>query len=341
MSISFFEFKRFTLFRHIVVWGSLILLTTNVLAKSDLGDDSVWLKQSKQAVSDVDGFVVFSSNRDGNHDIFKLDLTSYELSKVTRHPHTETYPRISSDGKRVVFARAHQPWVSQRNTLLWDVYVVDLQSKEETLVGRGGTAPFWIGDDEITYLKDATTVMKVNVVTLQSEILYQTGVNNSMPVGAHIQNPKYNPQTKQIVFTGRQNQIGMHTGFWGTALSDGETHQGVHNGCELSWNSAGNELFQVAGGGRSDTLRIASVDPESLHLSTLIDLEGEFSHEYWPKESQNGKYMVFGASRSKKEHTHDEADYEIFLWKSGSKPQEAIRLTFNTANENWPDVFIR
>jgi Tol biopolymer transport system component len=71
-----------------------------------------------------------------------------------------------------------------------------------------------------------------------------------------------------------------------------------------------------------------------------VDLDGEFSHEYWPKDSANGEYLVFGASRGKHHHEHDVADYEIFLWKVGSDPSKATRLTFHTGNDNWPDVYI-
>ena len=59
------------------------------------------------------------------------------------------------------------------------------------------------------------------------------------------------------------------------------------------------------------------------------------------RKTSNGEYMVIGASRSRKEHEHDVADYEIFLWKVGSEPHEATRLTFHTGNDNWPDVYIR
>ena len=336
-----------------VVVGGSFFLAYQLWAASKLGslsapqagavsaDAEEWRQLSKQHVSSIDGFVVFSSNRDGNHDIFKLELSKFELSKLTTHPHTETYPRISPNGKRLVFARSHQPWVSQRNTVAWDIYLLDIASGKETKVGSNGTSPHWISDNEITFLQNATDVVKVDVDSLAIQSVFVPGENNRMPAGSRLQNPKYNPRTNQLVFTARQNQIGMNTGHWGTALTSGNTHRGVQDGCELAWNSAGTQLYQVGKKGLNNGLRIISVDPQSLEITTLIDLEGEFSHEYWPKDSSNGEYMVIGASRGPKDHEHDTKDYEIFLWKVGSDSSKATRLTFHTGNDNWPDVFIR
>jgi len=300
-----------------------------------------WRLLSKEYVSNLDGMVVFSSNRDGNHDIFQLDLQSFELSKLTEHPHTETYPRISPDGKRLVFARAHQAWVSQRNTVAWDVYVLDFATGEEFRVGEGATAPAWIGDSEVTFLQGGTDVVKVNVDSMVSTIVFAPGEGNKMPAGAKLQNPSYEPVSKGLTFTARQSAIGSPHGHWGTALNFDDAHRPVYPGCELRWNYNGQSLFQVAKGGNNDGLRIVSVDQETLELTTLIDLDGEFNHEYWPIDSSDGNYMVFGASRGKDHHEHDVADYEIFLWKVGSDPAKATRLTFHTGNDNWPDVYIR
>jgi len=296
---------------------------------------------SARQLNSLSGFAVFSSNRDGNHDIFKLNLTNFELSKITTHPHTETYPRISPDGSKLVFARAHQTWVSLRNTVAWDIILLDLISGEEATIGQRGTAPAWINHHQITYAQDSVRLVKVDVRTGVQQTLYESGIDNPMPTGSHLSNPKYNPNTKQFVFTARQNQIGMNTGHWGTALSNGHRHKGLLNGCEISWDTAGETLFQVTGGGNRDSLRIAKIEPETLDVTTLIDLEGEFSHEYWPKDAANGSgYMVLGASRSKQEHEHDVADYEIFLWEKGTDPGQATRLTFHTGNDNWPDVYV-
>jgi len=235
--------------------------------------DKDWMALSKAHVSSIKGFVVFSSNRDGNHDVFKLNLPDYQLSKLTTHPHVETYPRISPNGEQLVFVRSHQPWVSQRNVVAWDVYVLNLASMQETKVARNGTAPQWLNDEEITYARDGHTLVRVNIENGSEEVLYQTGVGNPMPKGAYIQNPEYNPRTKQVVFTARQTHIGSNTGHWGTALATSGSHVAIQNGCELAWNSAGTELFQVTSGGRDGDLRIVSVDPQNGEINTLIDTD--------------------------------------------------------------------
>lgn len=323
------------------LWAASKLGSLSAPAAGQVSADAEeWQELSKQHVSKLNGFVVFSSNRDGNHDIFKLNLSDFGLSKLTSHPNTETYPRISPDGEKVIFARGHEKWVSQRNTVAWDVYVLDLTTQQETQVGTNGTAPQWLNNNEITYLQNTNKIVKVNVDSLASDVIYETGVANPMPVGSALQNPEYSPVRDQFVFTARQSHIGSSTGHWGTAITTADTHKGVFNGCELAWNYSGNSLFQVSPGGRLNGLRIIGVDPDTLESSLLIDLEGEFSHEYWPKDSSNGEYMVFGASRSPKEHEHDVADYEIFLWKVGSDSSQATRLTFHTGNDNWPDVYV-
>jgi len=39
-------------------------------------------------------------------------------------------------------------------------------------------------------------------------------------------------------------------------------------------------------------------------------------------------------------HDHDTADYEIYLWEVGTSAEKAVRLTYNSANDRWPDIFI-
>lgn len=289
----------------------------------------------------VNGFVVWSSNRNGNHDILRMDLPSREITSITNHPHTEFYPRVSPDGKRATFSRSQQPWVSQRNWEAWDLYVKDLSSGKETLVAKNANFANWSSDNEVTYLKNGHTFVKKGLGLLgKEEIIYQSGLNNAIPAGSKISTPDYNPTTGEVVFTGRQSELGMSSGFWGTALYNGDTHTGLNNGCQLFFSTDGSYLYQVAFGGKNDKKgnQFLRIDPETYESQTMLDLDDDYSHIYFPKDSNDGSYLVLGASADG--HEHDSADYELFLWEVGSDPNYATRLTFHSGNDNWPDIYI-
>jgi hypothetical protein len=70
----------------------------------------------------------------------------------------------------------------------------------------------------------------------------------------------------------------------------------------------------------------------------LMDYPGRRSHEYFPEVSADGKWMVWGITQ--RGHDHDIADYEIYLWQVGTPPESGVRLTYHSANDRWPDIFI-
>ncbi|MEP7050467.1 MAG: hypothetical protein ABJB12_08955, partial [Pseudomonadota bacterium] len=57
-----------------------------------------------------------------------------------------------------------------------------------------------------------------------------------------------------------------------------------------------------------------------------------------PQLSRDGKWLVWGITQ--RGHDHDTADYEIYLWEVGSPFDKAVRLTYNSGNDRWPDIFI-
>jgi len=75
-----------------------------------------------------------------------------------------------------------------------------------------------------------------------------------------------------------------------------------------------------------------------LDAITLIDIPGRRSHEYFPQLSADGNWLVWAATQ--RGHDHDIADYEIYLWEVGSPAEKAVRLTYHSGNDRWPDIFI-
>ena len=301
------------------------------------------LASTNSELEGVNGFVVWSSNRFGNHDILKMELPSRQIKRLTNHDHTEFYSRISPDGKRIIFARSQQPWVSQRNWVAWDVYLLNIETGKEKLIAKNATFPSWVDNDRVSYLHQGVQLVVKGLGWLgKEEVVYESGRDNNIPLGAQISTPEYNPITKQVALTGKQSELGMRSGFWGTALYQADkSHNGLYNGCQLFFSSDNTYMYQVTFGGDFDSKgnRFMKIDMTTLESTELFDFNDEYSHIYFPKDSNNGRYMVFGGSAGG--HEHDTADYEIFLWDMQTQKEYATRLSFHSGNDNWPDVYIR
>jgi hypothetical protein len=301
------------------------------------------LSATNNELKAMHGYAIWSSSRFGNHDIVRMDLPTRKVTRITDHPHAEFFPRISPDGRRVLFSRSQQPWVSQRNLVAWDLFLIELDTGTEKLIAKNAIYANWVGNNTITYLYKGHTVVKKETGKLVGEtVLYKSGKMNRIPYGALISTPEYNPTTGQLVFTGKQSDLGMNSGgYWCTAVySADNSHLGISEGCQISFSTKGNYLYQVTKGSKFNKKenQFIRIDPITYESRTLFDMDDAYSHEYFPKDSNDGQYLVFGASADG--HEHDTADYEIFLWKIGSNPHYATRLTFHSGNDNWPDVYI-
>jgi hypothetical protein len=108
--------------------------------------------------------------------------------------------------------------------------------------------------------------------------------------------------------------------------------------CQTTWAPDGQHVVWVETGGIGGTRVMTSgVDGTQRHV--FMDLRGAYSHEYFPKLSNDGRWLIWGAAAEG--HEQDQANYEIFLWEVGTPWETAIRLTHHPGNSNWPDLWIR
>lgn len=273
------------------------------------------------------GFVVWSSTLYGSHELVRLDWPSGSLTRLTKNSFVDTTPKISPDGKRVAFARSRQEWVSFRNLEEWDIWVLDMEGRERRVAERGAE-PCWTGDGKsVVFHRGGREVVQVDVETGTETVLL--GARDSLVWTGPSVDPVDGSRVAVTVRGGRRS-----TSLF--SVPEGRETR-VDGGCQLAFVPGGDGLVLVEDGGRMKT-RISRVDRHGRDLQPLIDMPGAWSHEYFPRVSNDGALLVFGAAREG--HEHDTADYEIFLWRIGEPFEKAARLSFHTGNDQWPDVWV-
>jgi Tol biopolymer transport system component len=284
---------------------------------------------ARELLAGVRGFVVWSSNRAGNHDIWRMELSDLRLTRLTQHPNTEYYPRISPDGTRIAFCRGHREWVSQRSQADWDVWVMDSDGRNARRVAERANSPSWAGPDRLVFQQDATRVVELDLATGGSRVLAEAG-KGGLREDTALTTPDFAPARSNLAVTLR-GAMRMTA----TIPTGGEVHR-VAGGCQLYWSPGAEFLYYVdAGRMRNGFWKI---DPETGARTEWFDAEGDYGHEYFPRLSADGRWLVYGASAGG--HEHDTADYELFIWRTTDSAARAARLTWHTGNDCWPDIFI-
>ena len=288
----------------------------------------------REVIGKEQGFLVWSSNRFGNHDILRLTLPDLRVTQLTDHPHTETYPRISPDGQFVVFCRSRQPWVSQRNPNEWDLMLLDLNNGNERVLTEFGYQPAWTADGEsVVFVRSGSQLVRHEVSTGEETVIAKSG-KNGLPGGLEFQTPSPHPGDGPLAVT-------LRGATRANVLLDLEssTQQLISSsGCQMNWSSDGSFLYWSDHGGPSG-LQFFRSDSDPVEPVMWLDIPTTYSHQYFPRLSGNGKLMVMAGSEGG--HEHDSADYEIHIWRVGEPMQNVSRVTFHSGNDCWPDLFLR
>jgi uncharacterized membrane protein YbhN (UPF0104 family) len=282
------------------------------------------------------GFLVWSSNRHGTHDILRMELPGGEITRLTSDPHTETYPRVSPDGRTVAFSRSQVPWVSQRDPVPWDAWSADAAGGAERLIARNATGPFWSNDGgTVFFQRNGGEFVERRLAGGVERVLFRAGVA-PVPADVQLQSPDYDEASGRLVATLRGRGGPRITALFraGAPLQQ----LGGPGDCQVTWARDRRSVFFVGHGGRQQNALYRLVPGGRAEL--WLDLPGDLSHEYFPRQSADGRFLVFAASAGGREHEHDAGDYELFLWRIGDPGEKALRLTYHTGNDCWPDLYL-
>jgi Tol biopolymer transport system component len=300
-------------------------------------------KAAQQAVGKkVQGLVVWSSGRLGNHDLFVMNPDGSNQHNITKGENVDWFPRFSPSGQKILFTRSKSGWVYERDANSdgkWDIWTVTPEGKDETKVVDNASWGGWLSEDEIIYVRGTKIFRRKLAGGDEVQVMSSEGVSDLD--GALLQQPEMSRDGKYLAITLRGSK--RETGVWDI---EKKTWTQTGLGCQINWTPDGKRIYWVnpTGNGGSEVFsaEMQAGKPVDAKASEdqlrFMDLPGRRSHEYFPELSADGKWMVWGATQ--RGHDHDIADYEIYIWEVGSKPESAARLTFHTANDRWPDIFI-
>jgi hypothetical protein len=282
--------------------------------------------------SQTGGRFIWSSNRSGNHELYALELDDLQVRQLTRHPNADYLARVSPDGNWIAFVRGRRPKVSFREgSPGWDLHVMAADGTGERRLAEHAVHPHWLEDGSgITFLRN-NQVFAVDPATAREHLLLNGA---AAPTKGRVGDPVMGPDDLLCVALRASPARGV--GIVNLATREYRPIGG-RSACQCTWVPGTTEALWVETQGHGGT-RIMHAEAVKGERDVLMDVPGKYSHEYFPRVSSDGRWLVWGASAVG--HEHDQADYEMFAWRIGTPWTEAIRLTFSPANDQWPELYI-
>ena len=297
----------------------------------------------------VVGKIVWSSSRvSSKHDIWIMNADGTDQKQLTVKPNNvDWFPRFSPDGSTVLFVRSKSGWVPETDAEMnekWDLWTIGIDGSGVKKVADDAVWGTWRpSGDSIVFARGGQVFIKCLATGAEKQIF---DAEAQFKKGTFAQQPEMSPNGKCLAITLRGTS--RETGIWNFEKKEWYKTGG---GCEMGWFPSGTRVYRMNEGQGNGGTEVLKIDldndgkplrkiaglsiPKELHF---MDLPGRRSHEYFPEVDATGQWLVWCASLGP--HEHDIADYEVYIWKIGTDAHEAVRLTFNTANDRWPDLFI-
>jgi len=302
------------------------------------------LAASQAFTKGLKGKIVWSTSRDGNHRIYIMNIDGSDMKPLTKGTKTDWYSHFSPDGKQVLFNRSKIDWIIETDANFperWDTWVINADGTGEKILIPNSSWANWTRDGKsIVYAKGAK-VFKCNTDGTGESLILDA---ETLKKGVLIEHPHLSDDGKLLSLTLRGT--GRETGIYNLETKSYFTSGG---GCELSFfpglrkgirvnetGIGGTSIFafDIKPDGTHGKIESGKIDGKSI---VLMDMPGRRSHEYFPRLSPKGDYMIWGITQYG--HDHDLADYELYLWKLGDPPEKAARLTWHSGNDRWPDIW--
>ena len=246
---------------------------------------------------DAQAQIAFSSNRDGNWEIYMMDIDGKNQRRLTNNRHDDWEPSWSPDGKRIAFMSDRDGHVDVRGWPTGEIYVMDADGgNQQNLTNNPGrdSSPSWSPEGKRIAFSSNRDARKGDFI-FEIYVMDADGGNpqNLTNNLKDDQYPSWSPDGKRIVFSARR---------------DGHFEN----------------KFSI-------TDEIYVMDADGGNQQRLTENRKNDWHPVW---SPDGKRIVFSSYRT--EHFRGEfgITYEIYVMDANGQNQQ--NLTNNRGNDGSP-----
>lgn len=226
--------------------------------------------------------LAFVSNRDGDNEIFIIDLTSNITEQITTNNEDDETPSWSKDGDSIAFQK------NINND--WDIFIIDIKSRIETNITNNprypDTFPAWSPiDDKIAFVsqRDSDVGQQIYTIDINKSLIKNITNNKFCNNG-----PAWSPDGRFLAFVSNQtdsNCLDGNIGIYRMMADGGEQRMVVDTEYKEglpTWTIDEKIVFQVIYPNNTRKIYISKV---SEPLFDLLVPDGENS--YWPNVSRN------------------------------------------------------
>ena len=268
--------------------------------------------------------IVFSSNRDGDWDIYSMYVNGNNLVQLTDHPGSDEYPACSPDGRRIAF-------ISERHGPL-ELYVMGSDGNNVIRLTNSDSPegrPSWSPDGtKIAFSSSCEINCDIFTVDADGDNLTRLAQHEMDDV-----RPSWSPDGSKIAFVSARGGLVFSPRHIFVMNADGKGRRnltedtGLIDSFSPTWSPDGRMIaFNSRRNFMSDDIYVMTADGKELEKLT----DGVSSNRS-PVYSPDGTKIAFESNR--------DGDYNIYLMDTNGR--NSVKLTrtppgIDNVNPSWP-----